>query len=158
MPSRTLNNTHFNDEKKYLERGETKSNRKYLNTAHTKKFMQSMVVAKACKDYIEANRSVEKREMYYNLKSHPLLKENVWKDDTESSAVASDLEASLDMVRTQLHLQAMQKGSVYGNVTLNSAGDDIDCSKLGRGGWTIPGYVEDVVINDYKDANFILAM
>ena len=158
MPSRTKSNTLFDEEKGHVTRGAATSARKYINTAHTRNFMQSMLVAAACVDYIKQDRTVMKRELYYNLK-HAIegTNENTFEDDTESGGVINDLEASLDIVRTQLHLQAKGRGSVYGNMKLKQVGHTIDCTKLGRGGWTIPGYVEDVEVVD-TDAEFILAV
>ena len=158
MPARTLKNVLFDEKRNFLVRGEGMASRKYINTAHTRTFMQTMLVANACIDYIKQDRTVTKRELYYNLKHNiPSINENTFDDDTESGGVINDMEAALDVVRTQLHLQAKGRGSVYGNITLAQVGHEIDCTKLGRGGWTIPGYVEDVVVKDH-DAKFILAV
>ncbi len=158
MPTRTRSNVSFNENKKLLELGDRKSTRKFLNVSHTRKFMQSMLIAAACKSYIEDDRTVGKRELYYNLKhSLPNSKENTFEDDTESGKTLNDLEASLGILRERLHVEAKARGSIYGNITLKQTGDTFDCSKLGRGGWAIPGYVEDVEVVNH-DAEFILAI
>lgn len=158
LPLRAKSNIIFNEAKKFLTLGGKMTKRRFLNVAHTRKFMQSVLVASACKEYIENMRTVGKRELYYNLKhSLPNSRENTFEDDIESGQVLDDLEASLDILRERLHIEAKARGSIYGNIILKQAGSEFDCSKLGRGGWAIPGYVEDVEIINYK-ADFILAI
>ena len=158
LPIRSKTNVSFDAGRGYLQLGDKRSSRYFLNVAHTRKFMQSMLVASACKTYIENERTVGKRELYYNLKhSLPNSKENTFEDDIESGSVLDDLEASLDLLRENLHIEAKARGSIYGDITLSQAGDTFDCSKLGRGGWAIPGYVEDVEVQNFN-AGFILAI
>jgi len=158
LPIRTKTNVSFNERTSLLELGDKMSTRRFLNVAHTRKFMQSMLISSACRNYIQADRSVGKRELYYNLKhSLPDSKDNTFEDDTESGGVLDDLEASLDILREQLHVNAKQKGTVYGDIVLKQAGDEINCMKMGRGGWAIPGYVEDIEVLSFN-ADFILAV
>lgn len=158
IPTRSRSNVTFNETKKMLELGDNKSTRKFLNVSHTRKFMQSMLIASACKSYIKDDKTVGKRELYYNLKhSLPNSKENTFEDDTESGNTLNDLEASLGILRERLHIEAKARGSIYGNITLKQSGDTFDCSRLGRGGWAIPGYVEDIEVVNH-DAEFILAI
>ncbi len=158
LPLRTKSNVLFNESDKFLTLGTKKSKRRFLNVAHTRTFMQSMMVASACDDYIHSDRSVGKRELYYNLKhSLPKSNENTFEDDIESGTVLDDLEASLDILREQLHIIAKGRGSIYGDIVLEQAGDEINCMKMGRGGWLIPGYVEDVNIVS-NNSEFILAV
>jgi len=132
--------------------------RKFLNYAHTRKFMQSTMVAAACEEYIKSGRTVGKRELYYNLKhSLPNSKQNTFEDDTESGAVLDDLEAALNILREQFHVVAKGRGSIYGDLDLRQAGDEFSCKGLGRGGWVIPGYTEDVEFLNCN-ADFILAV
>ncbi len=158
LPIRAKSNITFDAAKKLLVLGEKVAHRRFLNVAHTRKFMQSALVASACKEYIEAGRTVGKRELYYNLKhSLPNSKDNTFEDDIESGSVLDDLEASLGILRERLHVEAKSRGSIYGNIVLEQAGSEFDCSKLGRGGWAIPGFVEDVEVVKYK-ADYILAV
>ncbi len=158
LPLRAKSNITFNEATKTLELGDKYSTRSFLNIAHTRKFMQSLLVAAACKEYISEGKTVGKRELYYNLKhSLPNSKENTFEDDIESGSVLNDLEASLNILRERLHVEAKARGSIYGDIVLSQAGDTFDCSKLGRGGWAIPGYVEDVDVVNHK-ADFILAI
>ncbi len=158
LPIRAKSNITFDEKKKLLVLGDKEAHRRFLNVAHTRKFMQSVLVAAACKEYIESGRTVGKRELYYNLKhSLPNSKDNTFEDDIESGGVLDDLEASLDILRERLHVEAKSRGSIYGNIVLEQAGSEFDCSKLGRGGWAVPGYVEDVEVVNFK-ADYILAV
>ncbi|MCD6230143.1 MAG: DNA topoisomerase IV subunit A [Candidatus Diapherotrites archaeon] len=158
VPTRTQTNIRYDEEKRLLRLGEGKSERKFINAAHTRKFMQTTMVASACMSYVNAEKTVGKRELYYNLKhSLPNSKENTFDDDTESGSVLDDLECSLDILRSQLHVNAKGRGSVYGDITIKQAGDEFNCSGLGRGGWLIPGNVEDIEITNCN-ADFILAI
>ncbi len=158
LPIRAKSNITFDEAKKLLVLGEKLAHRRFLNVAHTRKFMQSVLVASACLEYIASGRTVGKRELYYNLKhSLPHSKDNTFEDDIESGSVLDDLEASLDILRERLHVEAKSRGSIYGNIVLSQAGSEFDCSKLGRGGWAIPGFVEDVEVVNFK-ADYILAV
>ncbi len=158
IPTRSKANVSFAVEKMKLKLGEKMSLRKFLNYAHTRKFMQSTMVAAACEEYIKSGRTVGKRELYYNLKhSLPNSKQNTFEDDTESGAVLDDLEAALNILREQFHVVAKGRGSIYGDLDLRQAGDEFSCKGLGRGGWVIPGYTEDVEFLNCN-ADFILAV
>lgn len=158
IPTRTRSNVIFEEGDKTLSLGEKMSSRRFLNYAHTRKFMQSTMVAAACREYIGSDRTVGKRELYYNLKhSLPNSKQNTFDEDTESGAVLNDLEASLDLLREQFHIIAKGRGSVYGDLDIRQAGDEFSCKGLGRGGWLIPGYTEDAEFLNHN-AEFILAV
>jgi DNA topoisomerase VI subunit A len=46
---------------------------------------------------------------------------------------------------------------MVGNITLNDSGDEIDCSRMGSGGYSIPSIVEPDIIQFLKcDAKFVL--
>lgn len=158
FPTRTKSNIVFDERKKILTLGEKKSNRRFMNVAHTRTFMQTLLVASACKEYIGSERTVALRELYYNLKhSLPGSKMNTFEDEVESTGVLDDLEASLNTLREQLHIEAKARGSIYGDIDLKQAGDEFSCKGLGRGGWAIPGFVEDVEVLNHN-AGFILAI
>ncbi len=151
IPSRSRSNVEFDQEKEIIDITGKKSTRSFINASHVRKFMQTLLVAQASEEYIKNGRTVGKRELYYNLK-HKLTgtNRNTWDDDDESSAVIDDLEAILDIPRSQLHISAKSRGSIYGDITLKQAGDEFSCKGLGKGGWAIPGNVEDVEIMDYN--------
>jgi len=47
IPLRSLSNTIFDEDKQILKLGNKKQVRTYFNTAHTKKFMQTLLIASA---------------------------------------------------------------------------------------------------------------
>src|SRR3989338_3067571 len=56
-----------------------------------------------------------------------------------------------------MNVNADKAGSVVGNVIVEDAGDTIDWSRLGSGGWAIPSNVENITFKKV-DAKFILFM
>jgi len=158
MPQRGLGNVEFNENDKLLMLGDKKSSRAFLNIAHSRKFMQTVMIANLCKRLVEADKHASIREVYYQLK-HTIekTKENTFEDQSESDPVIEDLETMLNLLREELNLSADRKGYLYGNVTIKDAGDTINCAKLGRGGWGIPSNVEDIDFVDV-DAEFALVI
>ncbi len=63
----------------------------------------------------------------------------------------------LGALREELHLYAKKAGDMVGEIVLNDSGDEIDCSRMGSGGYGIPSIVEPQVIQFKKcKAKFIL--
>jgi DNA topoisomerase-6 subunit A len=84
-------------------------------------------------------------------------RENTFDDQVESDPIIEDLEVTLGALREELHLFAAKRGSVVGPLTLVDAGDTIDLSRMGSGGWSVPGIVESDVVQFKKHAaKFIL--
>ena len=65
-------------------------------------------------------------------------KENTFEGQEESDPIIEDLEVTLGALREELHLFAAKRGSVVGPLTLVDAGDVIDLSRMGSGGWSVP--------------------
>jgi DNA topoisomerase-6 subunit A len=60
-------------------------------------------------------------------------------------------------LREELHLYADKKGDMVGPITLIDNGDEIDCSRMGSGGYGIPSIVEPDRVQFKKcNAKFIL--
>src|SRR6185295_17092544 len=77
----------------------------------------------------------------------------------ESDPIIEDLEVALDVLREELHLFANKRGTMVGPMTIIDAGDEIDLSRMGSGGWSIPSICEPSNIHFKKsDAKFILLM
>ncbi|MBI4019871.1 MAG: DNA topoisomerase IV subunit A [Candidatus Aenigmarchaeota archaeon] len=143
LPVRTLSNIYFDDKSKIIQLGDKISHRTYLNVAHTRKFMQTLLVAAECKKIIEQNVTTSIRDLYYAVKhTIPGTQENTVEEQSESDPVLEDLEAALNTLREQLHLQADRKGHVAGPIVVNDVGDDIDATRMGSSGWAIPSNVE----------------
>ena len=68
-----------------------------------------------------------------------------------------DLEVTLESLREELHVYASNRGGMVGPIVLEDSGDEIDCSRMGSGGYSIPSIVEADVIKFKKcEASFIL--
>ena len=68
-----------------------------------------------------------------------------------------DVEVTLNALREELHVYASNRGSMVGNIQLVDSGDEIDCSRMGSGGYSIPSIVEPEILQFTKcDASFVL--
>src|SRR5579872_1709059 len=156
--TRALSNVSFNQKKKIIELGDKAQSREFFNTAMARKFMQTMLVASKCKELIDEEKTVSIRQMYYMTK-HTIegSSENTFEDQDESDPIIEDLEVGLDALREELHLFANKRGLVVGKLVVEDAGDTIDLSRLGRGGWGIPSICEPDQLKFVKNsAEFIL--
>jgi DNA topoisomerase-6 subunit A len=156
--TRTLANVSFNQKKRIIELGERAQSREFFNAAMARKFMQTMLVASKCKVLIDEGKTVSIRQMYY-LSKHTLTgsTENTFEDQDESDPIIEDLEVGIDALREELHLFASRKGSAVGKLVIDDAGDRIDLSRMGRGGWSIPSICEPEVLKFVEcKAEFVL--
>ncbi|MHC1604918.1 MAG: DNA topoisomerase IV subunit A [Candidatus Methanofastidiosia archaeon] len=145
IPQRGLSNVFFDSDDRILKLGKKVSRRNFVNIAHTRKFMQTMLVAAYAKRLVRDKKHAGIRELYYALKhSIEKSKENTFEDQSESNLVIEDLERLLDILREQMNLTADRRGFIYGDVEIIDSGDRFNASKLGRGGWAVPGTVEDI--------------
>src|ERR1700677_1674792 len=156
--TRTLSNASFNEKKKIIELGDRTQSREFFNTGMVRKFMQTMLVASKCKTLIDEGKTVSIRQMYYMSKhTLPHSSENTFEDQDESDPIIEDLEVGIDALREELHLFATRRGSVVGKLVIEDAGDRIDLSRMGRGGWSLPSICEPDVIKFLEcKADFIL--
>lgn len=158
IPIRSFSNIEYDDDTGLLNLGDKKSRRYFLNLAHAKKFMQTTLVAAFCKELVNEGVHANLRELFYSLK-HTVggTKENTFDDQRESDPIVIDLEVALDVLREELYVNADRRGVAAGHVTISDRGDEIDWSKLGSGGWSIPSNVEDLQIKD-ANADYILVV
>jgi len=158
MMAKGLNNVNFNEKERLLTLGDKKMARSFLNIAHARKFMQTLMIANLCRRLVEVEKHASIREVYYQLK-HTIdkTKENTFEGQEESDPVIEDLERTLDVFREQMNLTADRRGYLYGNVKITDAGDTINCAKLGRGGYGIPSTVEELGFEEVK-ADFALVI
>ncbi|HIH09728.1 MAG TPA: DNA topoisomerase IV subunit A [Candidatus Diapherotrites archaeon] len=158
VPVRTLNNIFFDKKSGTIKLGDKVSDRNFLNIAHSRKFMQTLLVASEIKKVIGAQATVSIRDLYYALK-HTIegTQENTFEDQSESDPCIEDIEASLDLLREELHLAASAKGIIAGDVQLRDGKDNIDLAKMGSGGWSVPSNVEPENIEFKKvKADYVL--
>ncbi len=159
IPTRALSNTNWNKSKRILEMGDASQRRNLFNMGQAKKFMQTMLHANGIRELIEAEKTLSLRGVFY--KGLHTIKgtksEKTFADQSESDAVLEDLEVALGSLREELHLFADVRGAMVGNITIVDSGDEIDCRRMGSGGYAIPSIVEPDVIQFKKsEAKFIL--
>ena len=158
IPLRTLSNVSFNQSKKILEMGKKKTQRLLFNLSQAKSFMQTLLVGSGVKQLIEAGKTNSIRGLYYTLK-HEIegTKVNTFDEQGECDPIIEDCEVLLDSLREEMHLFAENRGNMVGEIIINDSGDEIDCSRMGSGGYGIPSIVEPNVIQFKKcTARFIL--
>src|SRR6476620_408640 len=160
IPSRTLSNVTYSPRKRIIEMGNAKNRRMLFDLSQAKAYMRTMLVASGAKRLLSQGKTTSLRGMYYMLK-HTIegTKENTFDDQSECDTIIEDLEVLLASLREELHLYADKRGEMVGNIIINDSGDEIDCSRMGSGGYAIPSIVEPEVIRlDPKkcDAKFIL--
>ncbi|MDP9152392.1 MAG: DNA topoisomerase IV subunit A [Myxococcota bacterium] len=158
--TRTLSNVAFNEKRKIIELGDKTQSREFFNTAMARKFMQTLLVASGCKVLLDENKTISIRQMFYMTK-HTIegSSENTFEDQGESDPIIEDLEVGIDALREELHLFANRRGLVVGKLVVNDAGDTIDLSRMGRGGWGIPSICEPDHLNFVgNSAEFILCV
>lgn len=158
IPLRTASNMRYDKEKRIIEMGSNKQRRNLFNFGQARKFMQTVLLAKGCKDLIEAEKTLSLRGMYYkSLHTITGTSEKTFGDQGESDTILEDLEVALESLREELHIYADKRGDMVGNITIIDAGDQIDCRRMGSGGYSIPSIVEPSVIRFKKcEADFVL--
>ena len=160
IPTRTLSNVRFNKARRRIEMGSNTNRRQLFNLSQAKSYMQTVLVASGCKSLIDQGKTLSLRGMFYKLK-HTIegTREQTFENQDECDPVIEDIEVGLNSLREELHLYASNRGNLAGNLVLfdHSTGDEIDCSRMGSGGYSIPSIVERDVIEFKKcTAKFIL--
>ena len=158
IPVRSVSNMKFNARKRILEMGENTQRRTLFNVGQARKFMQGVLLSKGCKDLIEADKTLSLRGMYYmSLHTIEGTNEKTFNDQSESDGILEDLEVTLNGLREELHVFAKKRGTMVGNITIKDNGDEINCRKMGTGGYAIPSICEPDVIEFEKcEADFVL--
>jgi len=158
IPLRTLSNANYNKSRRIIEMGDKAATRNFFDMGKAKNFMQTVLIASGCKQLIEQDKTSSIRGMYYLSKhSIPGTNEKTFNDQGESDPIIEDIEVALETLREELHLFADSRGSIAGNLTIVSKGDEIDLRRMGSGGWSMPGIAEPDVLQFKKcEAKFIL--
>jgi DNA topoisomerase-6 subunit A len=158
VPSRSLSNVRFNQSKRIIEMGSGTNRRELFNLNQAKSYMQTLLVGSGCKQLIEQGKTTSIRGLFYLLK-HTIegAHEETFDTQDECDPIIEDVEVSLDAMREELHLYAKNAGAMVGPITLTDSGDEIDCSRMGSGGYSIPSIVEPEIVQIKKNtAKFIL--
>lgn len=158
IPTRTRSNTIWNKKRGILEMGDAAANRELFNLNQAKQFMQTMLHASTIRDLIDAGKTSSLRGVFYKAK-HTVAgtKENTFDTQEESDPILEDLEVALGSLREELHVFAENRGAMVGNITIVDKGDEINCRRMGSGGYALPSIVEPDVIQFGKcEAEFVL--
>jgi len=158
IPARALSNVRFNKAKRIIEMGGKTNRRELFHLSQAKAFMQTMLVSRGVAELVRHGKTNSIRGLFYTLKgkiqgSH----EHTFDTQSDCDPIIEDVEVMLDSLREEMHLFADSKGALVGNVVLIDSGDEIDCSRMGSGGYAIPSIVEPHVMQ-FKEcgAKFVL--
>jgi DNA topoisomerase VI subunit A len=158
IPSRSLSNVRYNTSKRFIEMGSGTNRRELFNLSQAKAYMQTVLIGSGCKKLIESGKTTSLRGLFYMLK-HTIkgASEETFAVQDESDTIIEDVEVTLNALREELHLYASNVGNLVGPLTLVDSGDEIECTRMGSAGYSIPSIVEPSVI-EIKDckADFIL--
>ena len=152
IPIRALSNINYDEKSKTIVMGEKVSSRYFFNIAHAKKFLQTLEIASIIKkELLETNKHEHLRGIFYIAKrTIPKTNINIVDDQVESDKIIEDLEVITGLSREQMHVSANKMGSLVGNIIIEDSGDKIDCSKLGKGGYSIPSITDEI---EFKKVN-----
>lgn len=159
-PLRSLANVEYSKKEGYFTLlGKLKS--RTLTASTIKTFAQTLRMMGLSKSLIETNDIATKRDAYYQSKGG--WKEAGFKEQPESDAIIDDVEAMVGVNREQLGFIPDEDGSaVSGKLVIIDRDPqtkekiEIDCSKFGTGGYSIPNTVEHFKFK--TKAKFILAI
>jgi DNA topoisomerase-6 subunit A len=158
IPARTLSNVRYNRTRRIIEMGSNTNRRNLFNLNQAKSYMQTMLVARGCKTLLDQGKTASIRSMFYMLK-HTIegTREETFDAQDECDPVIEDMEVTVNALREELHLYAEKRGDMVGEITVVDRGDEIDCSRMGSGGYGIPSIVEPEVIQFREcKAKFVL--
>ena len=158
IPSRSLSNVRYNKTKRFIEMGRGKNRRELFNLSQAKSYMQTVLVGNGCRQLINAGKTTSIRGLYYLLK-HTIegTREETFDEQKDCDPIIEDVEVMLSALREELHLYAKNAGAMVGPITLVDSGDEIDCSRMGSGGYSIPSIAEPEVVQFKRHgAKFVL--
>ncbi len=154
IPIRGSGNVFYDEKLKQIMLGDKIAKRYLFNVAHSRRFMQTLLVASYVKkDLLANNLTATLRDLYY-AKKHTIAgtKEDTIDEQKESDGAIVDLEVSLNTFRERLHLRAEPKGRMAGTLKVKDRVrdkvDTIDLERMGSGGWAVPSIVEQIEFVD----------
>jgi len=159
FPKRSLSNVTYDERDGYFK---LKSGRitRTLTYNTVKTFAQTLRMMALCKEAIDDEEEVTKREAYYVSKNWGDAR---FDEQPESDTVMEDLEALFGVNREQLGFIPEEKGGeVAGELVVidrdRTSGEkiEIDCTRFGSGAYSVPISVEELEFR--TKAKFILAI
>jgi DNA topoisomerase VI subunit A len=151
VPTRGADNFVYDEKKDVIFLGEKESKRSFHNTGTVNAFTQTLFTLSVLKESAEMEKHLTKREVYYQ---DPELFN---KDQNASDNAIEDIAVTMGVTRPCLRVVATAKGVCIGDLTLKEGADTFNCNKLGRGGWSISPFIDEVEIKDC-DANYVLVV
>ncbi len=160
IPLRALSNVEYDEKEGYFKLLPGVKERT-LTASTIKTFAQTLRMMGLSKRLVETNDIATKRDAYYQSKG-------AWgaagfQEQEESDAIMDDIEAMLSVNREQIGFIPDEHGdSIAGNLIVIDKDTDtgekieIDCSKMGSGGWSVPSSVEHLQFK--TNAKFVLAI
>ncbi|MCS7111251.1 MAG: DNA topoisomerase IV subunit A [Ignisphaera sp.] len=165
IPRRTLSNTIYSTEKGILVLGSATFERSFVDAKESRKFMQTMLMARIIYEALINNEYPTIRDLFYRGK-HSIRyrdhrgrigEENTWDEQKESDSVLRDIEVYVNLLREEMLILSKEKGKVVGDMRIRSGDDVIDLSKMGHGAYSIeptPDLIEFIDVN----AEFVLVV
>jgi DNA topoisomerase VI subunit A len=142
VPNRGASNFVYDERKDVIYLGEKESSRTFHNTGTTTAFTQMLFVLGVLQESAERKKHLTKREIYYQ---DPELFN---KDQNASDGIIEDIAVTMGVTRPCLRVVATAKGVCIGDLTIRDGGDTFNCAGLGRGGWSISPFIDEVEILD----------
>ena len=152
IPTRSLSNVRYNKSKRLHRDGlRTRTAGSCSTCRRPRATCRRCSWPAAATQLIEQGKTTSIRGLYYLLK-HTIegTKEETFDDQAECDPVIEDVEVLLNSLREELHVYARTAATWSGDITLVDSGDEIDCSRMGSGGYGIPSIVEPEVIEFKK--------
>ncbi|NVM29714.1 MAG: hypothetical protein HWN65_12800 [Candidatus Helarchaeota archaeon] len=150
IPSRSSTNIIWDEVRDLLLLGEKITKRPFHSLASVVDSTRLMRVIEIVNELLLKNIHAEKREIFY-------ADVNLFKEQKNSDKSIEDLSTMLKIVRNSTHIVANARGTCIGRLKIRDSGDDIDLERLGRGGWAISPFLDEVEIIE-SDAEFILVV
>lgn len=117
MPLRSSSNIYYDQKMRQYTVGKRKVKRSAGNVRHLKPFLQTLYVASfAARDLLEPGRTSTLRDLYYSSES-ALAK--MFKDQSESDNVITDVEAVIGMAREDFNIFPDARSTIYGDLTVS---------------------------------------
>ena len=140
IPSRTLSNVHYSPRKRILEMGNATNRRQLFDLSQAKAYMRTMLVASGCKKLIDAGQDHEPAGSVLHAQAHDRRHEGkhvrrperVRHDHRRRRSAAGQPPRGAAPVRRETRRDGRQHHVV------TDKGDEIDCSRMGSGGYAFP--------------------
>ena len=129
-----------------------RSTRELFNLNQAKQFMQTMLHGNSINELIDAEKIAQPPRHVLQGPAHRrrARRKRPSPTRTNPTRILEDLEVSLGSLREELHIFAKNRGAMVGNITVVDNGDEIDCRRMGSGGYAIPSITEPDVIQFKK--------